>query len=95
MKKNASSSRWIRRGDQTPGERRALEPGTFGGKPKEIAAALVRYGRRRERSKDAQYKAAISLLTFYVNRAGKRLSDKDRARLERAKAELRKSFGRT
>jgi hypothetical protein len=36
----------------------------------------------------------MSMLTFYINRAGKSLSKSDRARLEKAKDELRKAFGR-
>jgi hypothetical protein len=36
----------------------------------------------------------MSMLTFYINRAGKHLSKSDRARLERAKDELRRLFGR-
>ena len=40
------------------------------------------------------YRSAMSMLTFYINRAGKSLSDADRARLEAAKVELRKAFGR-
>ena len=36
----------------------------------------------------------MSMLVFYINRAGKNLSEQDRARLEAAKDELRKAFGR-
>jgi hypothetical protein len=32
------------------------------------------------------------MLNFYINRAGKKLSTKDRKRLEQAKVELRKLF---
>jgi Protein of unknown function (DUF3175) len=37
----------------------------------------------------------MSMLTFYINRAGKGLSQADRTRLEKAKDELRKAFGKT
>jgi hypothetical protein len=37
----------------------------------------------------------MSMLTLYINRAGKNLSEEQRSRLERAKAELRRAFGRT
>ncbi|MGH6749447.1 MAG: DUF3175 domain-containing protein, partial [Methyloceanibacter sp.] len=40
------------------------------------------------------YRSAMSMLTFYINRAGKSLSEADRDRLEKAKAELRKAFGK-
>jgi hypothetical protein len=36
----------------------------------------------------------MSMLTFYINRAGKNLSDERKRVLERAKNELRKEFGR-
>ena len=41
-----------------------------------------------------KYRSAMSMLTFYINRAGKNLPKRQLATLERAKAELRKAFGR-
>jgi hypothetical protein len=37
----------------------------------------------------------MSMLTFYINRAGKGLSQTERTRLEKAKGELRKAFGKS
>ncbi|MDX1553628.1 MAG: DUF3175 domain-containing protein, partial [Marinobacter sp.] len=47
------------------------------------------------RRKSDPYRSAMSMLTFYINRAGKQLNAADRARLEAAKDELRVLFGRT
>jgi hypothetical protein len=72
-----------------------LEKGVFTLEdPKEIAASLKRSAEASKRRKSDPYRSAMSMLTFYINRAGKSLSDADRARLEEAKLELRKAFGR-
>ena len=62
--------------------------------PKQIAASLKRSAEAsRERKSDA-FRSAMSMLTFYINRAGKNLSETRKKTLERAKEELRKEFGR-
>jgi Protein of unknown function (DUF3175) len=62
--------------------------------PRAIALSLKRSAERSTRRKATPYRSAMSMLTFYINRAGKGLS-KDRQRvLERAKDELRQIFGR-
>lgn len=72
-----------------------LEPGVFTLKdPKKIAASLKRSAEASTRRKADPFRSAMSMLVFYINRAGKTLSDADRARLEKAKDELRKAFGR-
>jgi len=72
-----------------------LKRGVFTGRdPKKIAASLKRSAERSRRRKSDPYRSALSMLTFYINRAGKNLSDVKRNRLERAKLELRKQFGR-
>jgi len=62
--------------------------------PKEIAASLKRAAEASKRRKADPFRSAMSMLVFYINRAGKSLGDEDRARLEKAKDELRKAFGR-
>jgi hypothetical protein len=62
--------------------------------PKKIAASLKRSAELSSRRKASAYRSALSMLTFYVNRAGKTLPKAQRSRLERAKDELRKQFGR-
>jgi len=62
--------------------------------PKEIAASLKRSAEASKRRKADPFRSAMSMLVFYINRAGKTLSEEHRARLETAKDELRKAFGR-
>ena len=62
--------------------------------PKKIAASLKRSAERSHRRKSAPYRSAMSMLTFYVNRAGHNLPAKRLRVLERAKEELRKAFGK-
>src|SRR5437016_5435611 len=62
--------------------------------PARIAASLKRSAERSHRRKAAPYRSAMSMLTFYINRAGGNLGPRQRRVLERAKEELRKQFGR-
>jgi hypothetical protein len=62
--------------------------------PKRIAASLKRSANRSHRRKADPYRSALSMLTFYINRAGKNLPASRRKVLQRAKGELRKQFGR-
>src|SRR6476620_2192647 len=72
-----------------------LEKGVFKLKnPKQIALSLKRSAEHSHRRKSDPYRSAMSMLTFYINRAGKGLSETDRKRLEKAKDELRKAFHR-
>jgi uncharacterized protein DUF3175 len=61
---------------------------------KKIAASLKRSAEHSSRRKAGAYRSALSMLTFYINRAGKTLPKPQRARLERAKVELKQQFGR-
>jgi hypothetical protein len=73
-----------------------LEAGVFRLKdPKAIAASLKRSAEASKRRKADPFRSAMSMLVFYINRAGKNLTEADRARLQRAKRELRKAFGKT
>lgn len=62
--------------------------------PKRIAASLKRSAERSQRRKSEPYRSALSMLTFYINRAGKNLSASRRKTLQQAKTELKKQFGR-
>jgi hypothetical protein len=62
--------------------------------PKRIAASLKRSAERSRRRKADPYRSALSMLTFYLNRAGRNLPATRRRTLQRAKGELRKQFGR-
>lgn len=62
--------------------------------PRSIARSLKRSADRSRRRKTDPYRSAMSMLTFYINRAGKSLSGAQRRRLEAAKDELRKLYRR-
>ena len=62
--------------------------------PKRIAASLKRSAEQSHRRKAEPYRSALSMLVFYINRAGKNLPASRRRTLEQAKTELRKQFGR-
>jgi hypothetical protein len=72
-----------------------LEKSVFAQKdPHRIALSLKRSAERSKRRKSAPYRSAMSMLVFYINRAGKGLPKRQVTVLERAKDELRKVFGR-
>jgi ferric-dicitrate binding protein FerR (iron transport regulator) len=62
--------------------------------PRRIALSLKRSAQRSERRKGTPYQSAMSMLNFYINRAGKNLPQKQKRVLERAKGDLREVFGR-
>jgi hypothetical protein len=62
--------------------------------PKKIAASLKRSAEHSARRKAGAYRSALSMLTFYINRAGKTLPKTQRERLQRAKTELKHQFGK-
>jgi len=62
--------------------------------PRAIALSLKRSALASRRRKTNPYRSALSMLTFYVNRAGRGLSAARRRKLERAKGELRDVFGK-
>src|SRR6185503_5418994 len=61
---------------------------------KKIAASLKRSAEHSSRRKAGAYRSALSMLTFYINRAGKTLPKTQRDRLQRAKTALRRQFHR-
>ena len=72
-----------------------LEGGVFTWKdPKRIARSLKRSAEESHRRKAEPYRSALSMLIFYINRAGKNLPASRLRTLEQAKVELRKQFGR-
>ncbi len=72
-----------------------LEPGVFRkSSPRAIAASLKRSAVRRRRIKGNPFRSAMSMLAFFVNRAGRTLDEGRRRILDRAKDELRRLFGR-
>ena len=61
---------------------------------KKIAVSLKRSAKSSSRRKAGAYRSALSMLIFYINRAGKNLPKPERDRLERAKGELKRQFGK-
>jgi hypothetical protein len=73
-----------------------LQPKVFKStNPRRIALSLKRSAQASNRRKATPYQSAMSMLNFYINRAGKSLPQKQKRVLERAKGELRDVFGRT
>jgi len=63
--------------------------------PLRIAISLKRSAECSTRRKTTPYASAMSMLDFYINRAGKNLGTGQKQVLEQAKDELRKAFGRS
>ncbi len=88
------SRRWSRRVTHTS-DALTLERNVFKkGNATAIAASLKRSAERSRRRKADPYRSAMSMLTFYINRAGKNLPKSRKQKLEHAKDELRSLYGR-
>ncbi|HOG16869.1 MAG: hypothetical protein A4E73_03107 [Syntrophaceae bacterium PtaU1.Bin231] len=89
-----NKDRWSQKVTQTSNTL-DLEPGVFAqDDPRLIALSLKRSADRSTRRKGSPFQSAMSMLNFYINRAGKGLSEERRARLEAAKDELRALYGK-
>ena len=94
MAATGKRKRWSKRVTETSNAL-DLERGVFSkDDPRRIARSLKRSAERSRRRKADPFRSAMSMLTFYINRAGKTLSESRRARLEAAKDELRALYGR-
>lgn len=72
-----------------------LEEGVFTWQdPRRIARSLMASAEASKRRKATPFRSAMSMLVFYINRAGSNLDEEQRRVLEQAKAELRKLYGR-
>jgi hypothetical protein len=72
-----------------------LEPSVFTkSSPRAVAQSLKRSAERSRRRKASPFQSAMSMLSFYINRAGRNLPKARLQILQRAKSELRKAFGR-
>jgi hypothetical protein len=70
-----------------------LEKGVFSlSSSRAIALSLKRSAEHSRRRKSSPFRSAMSMLNFYINRAGKKMSAEQRRVLERAKSDLRKLF---
>jgi hypothetical protein len=92
--KSASPRRWSQHVTETS-DALDLDEGVFRQRSaRAIAASLKRSAERSRRRKSDAFRSAMSMLTFYVNRAGKGLSDGRKRVLQKAKSELRSLYGR-
>jgi hypothetical protein len=88
------SHRWSKRVTQTS-DALDLEGGVFRkGEPRAIARSLKRSAEQSHRRKSNPFRSAMSMLVFYINRAGHNLSAGRRRKLEQAKDELRALYDR-
>jgi len=93
-KKSSKTRRWSARVTKRS-DALDLESNVFKGKdPHRIALSLKRSAERSKRRKGTPYQSAMSMLNFYINRAGKNLPKRQKVILEKAKGELRDVFGR-
>jgi len=88
------AKRWSQRVTETSNAL-DLEHGVFSkNSARAIALSLKRSAEHSRRRKSDPYRSAMSMLTFYINRAGKKLPKTRRARLEAAKKKLRALYGK-
>ncbi len=85
--------RWSQRVTETS-DALDLEEDVFKKSPRQIALSLKRSAERSRRRKAEPFRSAMSMLVFFINRAGRNLTPERRRSLERAKDELRVAFGR-
>jgi len=91
---NSAAKRWSQRVTERSNAL-DLEEGVFTlDDPREIARSLKRSAEASRRRKATPFRSAMSMLVFYINRAGAGLSKSRRTKLERAKEELRALYGR-
>jgi len=92
--RKASPKRWSQRVTRES-DALDLKQGVFKlTSPRKIAVSLKRSAERSSRRKTGAYRSALSMLTFYINRAGRTLPKTQRDRLQRAKVELKRAFGK-
>jgi hypothetical protein len=89
-----AGERWSQRVTETSNAL-DLEAGVFTwDDPRRIAESLMRSAECSRKRKSDPFRSALSMLCFYLNRAGRKLSGEQRARLEAAKDELRVLYGK-
>jgi hypothetical protein len=93
--KSSSGTRWSQRVTQTS-DALDLEHQVFTwSDPKRVARSLKRSAEASRKRKASPFQSAMSMLNFYINRAGRGLSGNQKRVLTRAKAELRRLFGKS
>ena len=93
--KTETTHRWSQQVTETS-DAMTLEPAVFRDTdPERIARSVKRSAERSRRRKGTPFQSAMSMLTFYLNRAGKNLTPQKKAVIKKAKVALRRLFGRT
>jgi hypothetical protein len=87
-KKTPGKKRWSQKVTETS-DAMTLEDGVFKKTPRAIALSVKRSADRSRRRKSSPFRSAMSMLTFYENRAGKNLSAARKTKIDKAKEELR------
>lgn len=87
------SNKWVKHVQETS-DAMDLPEGLFTRSAEQIAQGLKDAVMESTRTKGTKFQSAMSMLDYYINRAGKNLKPEDKARLEQAKVELRKVFGK-
>jgi hypothetical protein len=93
MKKKVTKGGWVKHVQETSFAMDIPE-GLFTRSARQVALSLKRAVLTSNRTKGTKFQSAMSMLNFYINRAGKGLKPEDKERLEQAKDELRKLFGK-
>jgi Protein of unknown function (DUF3175) len=94
-KKNGGGKRWSAKVTRNSNALDLKKDVFSGNDPEKIATSLKRSAEHSHRRKSSPYRSAMSMLTFYINRAGKALPARRKRILERAKDVLREKFGKT
>jgi hypothetical protein len=89
--KRAAGRYWSKRVTETS-DSLDLQKGVFKLPPKKMASSLKRSAERSSRRKSAPLRSAMSMLSFYENRAGRKLPAARRRQIAQAKQELRRLF---
>jgi hypothetical protein len=93
-RKRAPRKRWSQRVTKTS-DALTLDGRVFArNDPRSIARSLKRSAERSRRRKSGSYASAMSMLTFYINRAGRKLPASRKRKLMAAKQELRSLYGK-
>src|SRR3954469_21437143 len=90
-RKKTTPKRWSQKVTESS-DALTLEDGAFKKTPRALALSLKRSADRSTRRRSSPFRSAMSMLTFYENRAGKNLSATRRAKIDKAKDELRSLY---
>lgn len=94
MVKRSGKRKWVAR-VQSSSDAMDLEKGVFKKKSaKGMAKSVLRSVKRSRRKKGSELSSGISMMTYYVNRGGRKLSPQQKKTIKKAKDEYRKLAGR-